>query len=394
MPHADFVHLRVHSAYSLSEGAIKVEALAKLCESHAMPAAAVTDKGNLFGALEISLTLWEAGIQPIIGCQLRIAREDAEARGSLQTNSSDEILLLVQSEAGYRNLTKLVSLSYLESDAATGPQVTLEDLDRYAGGLIALVGSPESAVGRLLGERRVPKADDALEMYKRMFEGRLYIEIMRHDLAEEAEIEDALVDLAYRHDLPLVATNDVYFADVGMHEAHDALLCIADGTYLSQSDRRRLTPDHRFKSAEEMRALFADLPEAIDNTLVIARRCAYRPEPVDPILPPYPTEVGRDEAEELRAQAETGLEQRLESQVTRPEMTAAEKEAAARPYRERLKYELDVIRQMGFSGYFLIVADFIQWAKRQEIPVNMIAIGSDRPYFFCLRPGLGLSVGL
>ena len=370
MPHADFVHLRVHSAYSLSEGAIKVKALAKLCESHAMPAAAVTDKGNLFGALEISLTLWEAGIQPIIGCQLRIAREDAEARGSPQTDSSDEILLLVQSEAGYRNLTKLVSLSYLESDAATGPQVTLEDLDRYAGGLIAFVGSPASAVGRLLGERRVSKAEDALEMYKRMFEGRLYIEIMRHDLAEEAEIEDALVDLAYRHDLPLVATNDVYFADVGMHEAHDALLCIADGTYLSQSDRRRLTPDHRFKSAEEMRALFADLPEAIDNTLVIARRCAYRPEPVDPILPPYPTEVGRDEAEELRAQAETGLEQRLESQVTRPEMTAAEKEAAARPYRERLKYELDVIRQMGFPGYFLIVADFIQWAKRQEIPVG------------------------
>jgi DNA polymerase-3 subunit alpha len=274
--------------------------------------------------------------------------------------------LLVQSEAGYRNLTKLVSLSYLESDAATGPQVTLEDLDRFAGGLIAFVGSPESAVGRLLGERRVPKAEDALEMYKRIFEGRLYIEIMRHDLAEEAEIEDALVDLAYRHDLPLVATNDVYFADTGMHEAHDALLCIADGTYLSQSDRRRLTPDHRFKSAEEMRA------EAIDNTLVIARRCAYRPEPVDPILPPYPTEVGRDEAEELRAQAETGLEQRLESQVTRPEMTAAEKEAAARPYRERLKYELDVIRQMGFPGYFLIVADFIQWAKRQEIPVGAV----------------------
>jgi DNA polymerase-3 subunit alpha len=370
MPHADFVHLRLHSAYSLSEGAIKVKALAKLCESHGMPAAAVTDKGNLFGALEISQTLWEAGIQPIIGCQVRIAREDAEARGSAQTDSSDEILLLVQSEAGYRNLTKLVSLSYLESDAATGPQVTLEDLERYAGGLIAFVGSPESTVGRLLGERRVPKAEDALEMYQQIFEGRLYIEIMRHDLAEEAEIEDALVDLAYRHDLPLVATNDVYFAGTDMHEAHDALLCIADGTYLSQSDRRRLTPDHRFKSAEEMQALFEDLPEAIDNTLVIARRCAYRPEPVDPILPPYPTEVGRDEAEELRAQAETGLEQRLESQVCRPEMTAAEKEAAARPYRERLKYELDVIRQMGFPGYFLIVADFIQWAKRQEIPVG------------------------
>ncbi len=370
MPHADFVHLRVHSAYSLSEGAIKVKALAKLCDSRAMPAVAVTDKGNLFGALEISETLWEAGIQPIIGCQVRIAREDAETRGSPQAGSPDEILLLVQNEAGYRNLTKLVSLAYLKSDVASGPQVSLEDLERYAGGLIALAGSPQSAVGRLIGERRVPKAEDALLMYKQIFDGRLYVEIMRHDLAEETEIEDALVDLAYRHHLPLVATNDVYFADAAMHEAHDALLCIADGTYISQSDRRRLTPDHRFKSAEEMRALFEDLPEAIDNTLAIARRCAYRPVPVEPILPPYPTEAGRDEAEELRAQAEAGLEMRLESQVTRPETTAAEKEAAARPYRERLKYELDVIRQMGFPGYFLIVADFIQWAKRQDIPVG------------------------
>ncbi len=370
MPHAEFVHLRVHSAYSLSEGAIKVKALAKLCESHAMPAVAVTDTGNLFGALEISQALWEAGVQPVVGCLLRIAREDAEARGPGPAAVADEILLLVQNEAGYRNLSKLVSLAYLESDAASGPQVPLETLERHADGLIALIGSPASAVGRLLGERQLPKAEDALVMYQRMFAGRLYLEVMRHDLAEEAAVEDALVDLAYRYDLPLVATNDVYFADADMYEAHDALLCIADGAYVNQAERRRLTPEHRFKSAEEMRALFADLPEAADNTLAIARRCAYRPEPIRPILPPYPTEAGRDEAEELRAQAETGLERRLASQVFRPETSAAEREAAARPYRERLKYELDVIRQMGFPGYFLIVADFIQWAKRREIPVG------------------------
>jgi len=369
MAHADFVHLRVHSAYSLSEGAIKVKALAKLCESHAMPALAVTDKGNLFGALEISGVLWEAGVQPIVGCLLQIARDDVEARGSSQA-ATDEILLLVQNEAGYRNLSRLVSLAYLDGESANGPRVLLDALERHADGLIALIGSPQSAVGRLLGEGRPPKAEDALEMYKRMFDGRLYVEIMRHDLPAEAAIEDALVDLAYRHELPLVATNDVYFADEAMYEAHDALLCIADGAYVNQPDRRRLTPDHRFKSAEEMRALFADLPEAVDNTLAIARRCAYRPEPVAPILPPYPTEAGRDEAEEMRAQAEAGLAQRLESHVYRPEMAAAERDEAARPYRERLKYELDVIRQMGFPGYFLIVADFIQWAKRQEIPVG------------------------
>ena len=195
MAHSDFVHLRVHSAYSLSEGAIKVKALAKLCESHGMPAVAVTDKGNLFGALEISQTLWEAGVQPIVGCELRVARRDAEARGTPSGSPQaepDEIVLLVQDEAGYRNLSKLVSLAYLESEAANGPQVSLEDLERYAGGLIALVGSPQSAVGRLLGEGQVPKAEDALLMYKRIFADRLYVEIMRHDLAEEAATEDAL----------------------------------------------------------------------------------------------------------------------------------------------------------------------------------------------------------
>ena len=248
MAHADFVHLRVHSAYSLSEGAIKVKALAKLCERHAMPAVAVTDKGNLFGALEISGVLWEAGVQPIVGCLLQIARDDVEARGASQA-ATDEILLLVQNEAGYRNLSRLVSLAYLDAESANGPRVLLDALERHADGLIALIGSPQSAIGRLLGEGRAPKTEDALEMYKRMFDGRLYVEIMRHDLPEEAAIEDALVDLAYRHELPLVATNDVYFADEAMYEAHDALLCIADGAYVNQPDRRRLTPDHRFKSA-------------------------------------------------------------------------------------------------------------------------------------------------
>ena len=202
------------------------------------------------------------------------------------------------------------------------------------------------------------------------FPGRLYVELMRHGLAEEAEIEDALVDLAYRHDLPLVATNDVYFADAGMYEAHDALLCIAEGAYVSQTNRRQLTPEHRFKSAEEMRALFEDLPEAVDNTLVIARRCAAAARPVDPILPAFLTEGGRSESEELRAQAESGLETRLETQVYLEGMDESERATAARPYRDRLRYELEVIEQMGFPGYFLIVADFIKWAKRQEIPVG------------------------
>jgi DNA polymerase-3 subunit alpha len=351
MPHASFVHLRLHSAYSLSEGAIKVGALAELCRRYDMPALAVT------------------GVQPIIGCQLALRREDRDIYGSPQPEP-DQIVLLVQSEAGYRNLLKLVSRSFLAGDPGEPAQVTLEELEAHAEGLIALTGGPRSQVARLLGERRMPVAEDALLMFARMFPGRLYVELMRHGLPEEREIEDALVDLAYRHDLPLVATNDVHFADAGMYEAHDALLCIAEGAYVSQAERRRLTPEHRFKSAEEMRALFEDLPEAVDNTLVIARRCAFTPRPIDPILPAFPTEEGRDEGAELRTQALAGLEARLDTEIYRPEMDEAARKAAARPYRERLQYELEVVEQMGFPGYFLIVADFIQWAKRQEIPVG------------------------
>ena len=162
----------------------------------------------------------------------------------------------------------------------------------------------------------------------------------------------------------------MFFPEPSVFEAHDALLCIAGGSHLDQSERRRLTPEHGFKSAGQMAELFADLPEALANTLVIARRCAYFPEPVAPILPAYPTEGGRSEAEELRAQAEAGLERLLPDQVLTDEMDEARRQAVARQYRERLAYELSVIEQMGFPGYFLIVADFIQWAKRQGIPVG------------------------
>ncbi|MFQ5773201.1 MAG: DNA polymerase III subunit alpha [Kiloniellaceae bacterium] len=371
MPHAGFVHLRVHSAYSLLEGALKIDELIALCRGHAMPAVAVTDSGNLFGALEFALAARRAGVQPIIGCQIALGRERGElAGGSPPSPAPEPFVLLVQSEAGYRNLMKLVSKSYLETAPGEPPQVAPADLDTFGGGLIALTGGPAGPVGRRLLEGRDEVAEEILRALARIFPGRLYVELMRHGLPEETRIEDRLVDLAYAHDLPLVATNEAFFADENMYEAHDALLCIAEGAYVAESERRRLTPEHRFKSAEEMARLFADLPEAVDNTLVIARRCAYVPDEVAPILPAFPTECGRSETEELRARAEAGLKARLETQVFAPDMDEAARQAAARVYRERQNYELGIIEQMGFPGYFLIVADFIQWAKQRGIPVG------------------------
>ncbi|MEQ8357795.1 MAG: DNA polymerase III subunit alpha [Kiloniellaceae bacterium] len=369
MPRADFVHLRVHSAYSLSEGAIPVKALAKLCREQAMPAVAVTDSGNLFGALEFAQTAQKAGVQPIIGCQLQVSRATAEPRSGTAP-PPDQLVLLVQNQIGYENLMRLVSRAFLESAPSEAAQVSLAVLKEHAEGLLALTGGAGGAVGRLLADAQGKAAAAELARLAAIFPGRLYVELQRHGLPAEELIEPGLLELAYAHDLPLVATNEAFFPTAADYEAHDALLCIAEGAYISQSDRRRLTPDHAFKSAAEMRALFADLPEAVDNTLVVAQRCAYFPEFVSPILPPFTTTEGRSEAQELHAQSESGLQARLEKQVFTAQMDAAAREAAAKPYIDRLAFELGVIEEMGFAGYFLIVADFIKWAKGEGIPVG------------------------
>ncbi|MEN8195619.1 MAG: PHP domain-containing protein [Pseudomonadota bacterium] len=362
MPHADFVHLRVHSAFSLSEGALKIGELVDLCKAGEMPAVAITDTGNMFGAMEFSLACRGAGIQPIIGCQMAVAREHGpDPRNGVREH--DTLILLVQNEAGYRNLLHLVSRSYLDSDPGEPPHIALADLESASDGLIALTGGPAGALGRLLGGGQADAAGAALARLAALFPGRLYVELMRHGAEEERRIEDRLIDLANSQDLPLVATNEAFFSDESMYEAHDALVCVAEGTYVAEQDRRRLTPDHRFKSAQEMRALFADIPEAVDNTLVVAQRCAFMAEERAPILPAFATEGGRDEAEQLRDAAKAGLEARLATHVFGGDTNGPARDAAAKPYRERLDYELGVIRDMGFPGYFLIVADFIQWAK-------------------------------
>jgi DNA polymerase-3 subunit alpha len=357
----------VHSAYSLSEGAIKIPQLIALCREHAMPAVAVTDTGNLFGALEFAMAAAKEGVQPVIGCQLYVARPGSETGIGAATPEGvrkrlDQLVLLVQDEAGYRNLLMLVSKAYLETEPGARPHVEVEDVEAYSGGLIALTGGPEGAVGAMLADGQMEAAEAMLERLEEAFPGRLYIELMRHGLAVEERIEGDLVDLAYAHDLPLVATNDCYFVDEKMYEAHDALLCIAEGAHIADEKRRRLTPQHGFRSPAEMRKLFADLPEAVDNTLTIARRCAFMPERRPEILPAFPTEGDRTEADQLRTEAEEGLCNRLEMlKVSGDE---------ARPYWDRLEFELRVIIEMGFPGYFLIVADFIQWAKGEGIPVG------------------------
>ncbi len=356
---ADFIHLRVHSSYSLSEGAIHLKQLTKLCASHKMPAMAVTDTGNLFGALEQSVLMSEAGIQPIIGCIVRVSY--AQAALGQQAPDPAPVVVLVQNETGYRNLIKLVSRSFMETDATSEPRVSLEDLLDANEGMLLLTGGPDGPIGRLIQQNQLAAAEALATRLAEVFAGRTYVEILRHMQDDEQRTEGAFLDIAYKLDLPLVATNNVFFAKKDMYEAHDALLCIAGGAYVGQTERRRITPEHYFKSAEEMKVLFADLPEAIDNTVVIAKRCAFMVSTHKPILPKFSRDG--DEVEELRRQAREGLKIRLEQTVFTDGRTAED-------YEKRLEFELDVIIGMGFPGYFLIVSDFIKWAKDHDVPVG------------------------
>ncbi len=356
-----FIHLRTHTEYSLLEGALPLKALVKECAARGYPAIAVTDTDNMFAALEFSVLAAGAGVQPILGCQISVAYDPPAPGEKLRMPAP--IVLLAQSEAGYRNLMKLNSCLYLPNDRPV-PQVTLDELSAHGEGVICLSGGAEGAVGKLIQTNQMPKARALMERLAAIYPGRLYVELQRHAgedgrmMEPEALTEHPFVEMAHALDLPLVATNDVHFAKAEMYEAHDALLCIKDGAYVDQAaPRRQLTPQHHLKSPQEMAALFADLPEALENTVEIARRCAFRAHKRSPILPRF----AEDEVQELRRQASEGLQARL-AVIPHAVPVAA--------YETRLQFELDIIEGMGFPGYFLIVADFIKWAKEQDIPVG------------------------
>jgi len=367
---APFVHLRVHSAYSLLEGAIKVKELADLCARNGQPAVAVTDTDNLFGAIEIADTLAGRGIQPIMGATLSIEAgrdRDRERQRPSLVQARPQIALLAQNETGWLNLSWLSSRAFLDVQAPDTPHITLEMLAKYGEGLICLSGGPRGPLNRLIVEGRPADAELLAQRFAELFPGRFYVELQRHDTQPEILAEGPLIDIAYKLGLPLVATNQCYFGAESMYEAHDALLCIAAGRYIAEEDRPRATPDHRFKSSEEMSALFADLPEAISNTIEIARRCAYRPTKRKPILPDFPVPAGHSAADELRELAHRGLTQRLE---TFPLYKPRDE------YFKRLDFELGVITRMGFEGYFLIVSDFMKWTRSQGIPVGVRGSGA------------------
>src|SRR5215813_13244257 len=368
MPTAGFVHLHVHSAYSLLKGSIKIAKLGELAKADRQPALALTDTDNMFGALEFSDKMAGYGIQPIVGCELAVdfGDQDPNARNAAPPS---RVVLLAARERGYRSLMRLNSRAFLETPVHQTPHIKFDWLSGEAEDVIALTGGPDGPISLAIQADQAALATSRCERLASLFGDRLYVELQRHNVDRERRVEAGLIDLAYAKGLPLVATNEPYFASTDDYEAHDALLCIAGGRLVAETDREQLTSDHRFKTRAEMAVLFADIPEALASTVEIAERCSFRPMTRKPFLPRFTVGAGSgsdaaaEEAAELKRQAEEGLARRLKvhglSQGTTEE-----------DYQKRLAFEIDVINKMKYPGYFLIVADFIQWAKSQGIPVG------------------------
>ncbi|AVF06064.1 MULTISPECIES: DNA polymerase III subunit alpha [Devosia] len=369
-----FIHLHVHSAFSLLEGALQLETILKLAAEDEQPALGIADTNNLFGALEFSEKAAKKGIQPLIGVELAVdfaaAEERVSERGHIAWTGKSSIVLMAQSETGFSNLSRLVSRAYLEGEDGLA-RASLDWMTRESlSGLICLSGGPEGGIDMAFANGQDANATRRLDRLADLFGDRFYIELQRHGRPMETTVEPRLVDYAYRKGIPLVATNEPFFKTEKEYEAHDALLAIAGSSVLAQTERRKLNDQYYFKTRAEMVELFSDLPEALDSTIEIARRVAFRPRTRGPILPKFAAgshatedEVVAAEAAALRKIAVEGLDKRLEIVGLAP--GKEEKE-----YRERLDFELGIIEKMKFPGYFLIVADFIQWAKAHNIPVG------------------------
>ena len=390
MSHAQFVPLRIFSSYTMLEGAIDPKDIAARAREHGFPAAAICDRNGLYGVMPFCEAAAKKGVQPIVATLLRIARP---GRPQGARPAFDWLALYAQDEQGYENLCTLVSAAHLDRPVDMDAHVEFATLAAHCEGLIALTAGAEGALARMLADRQQAAADAYADRLSELFPDRLYVELSRRDNAIEVAAEPHLIAMADGRGLPLVATNPASYADADFHAAHDAMLCIAASTYIDSDDRTRSCPEAWIKPAHDMRVRFADVPDALANTLVVAQRCAVAAPARKPILPSLAGDR-RAEDEQLRRDAHAGLLERLKRAFSSADfpglveglssssfsggeegkgldkLSQVSRRTVFQPYFDRLDFELDVIINMGFPGYFLIVADFIKWAKGEGIPVG------------------------
>jgi len=357
--HKEFTHLKIHTQYSICEGALRTNDLAKYCKEKKVKAVGLCDSNNLCGALEFSELIAKSKTQPIIGTQINIKYKDHFGK----------IPLFAKNLEGYKNLIKLSSKSFIEINEDEEPHCKIKDIEENCDGLILLSGSFDGLIGKLFFKNLTDEILILFKKIKTIFKDNFYVEIQRHKDDGEKLYEKFLLNFSKKLELPIIATHEVFYLNQDMHEAHDAYLCVGEKTYVNVKDRKKYTNEHYLKTSEEMYKLFHDLPDALINNANFPYRISYRPKNSLPILPDIQTSKIKNTDELLTRDSTEGLKERLNEYVL-PNCDPQNKERVKKIYNERLNHEISIISKMKYSSYFLIVSDYIKWAKNNDIPVG------------------------
>ena len=354
-----FNNIKVHTQYSICEGAIKIDELAEYCKKNKVKTIGLADSYNLCGALEFSEKLSKIGTHPLIGTQINLTTK----------NVTGKITLYATSENGYKNLTKLSSLSYLKNDSTTDAACNIEDLIENCGDLILLTGNHTNFFGKLFFKNKPKDIVNLLNTLKTKFKDKIYLEIQRHNENQEKNFENYLLNISKKLQLPLIATQEVFYIHKDMYEAHDALICIGEKNFIDDKNRLKYNNQHYFKTNEELNNLYADIPEALENNYNFHLRFNFKPKKSKPILPSIANKQSHSPEQELSHQAVKGLENRIKNFILKKNDNQS-KEQISKLYKDRLTHEINIINSMDYASYFLIVSDYIRWAKKNSIPVG------------------------
>ena len=360
---SQFNHLKIHTQYSICEGALKISDLSEYCKAHKITSVGISDSRNMCGVLEFSEEISKAGTQPVIGTQINFSfsHNNLEKIG--------KISLIAKNIAGYKNLLKLSSHSYLSIEKNQDPHCAIEELVKYSDGVIVLLGGSHSLISDMILSNNISECEFLIQKIAHIFKDNAYIEIQRHGEIHEKDLEVKLLEFSSKFNIPIIATHEVFYLEEDMYEAHDAYICVGQKTYVNDTKRLRYSDQHYLKTDLEMVELFSDLPEALENNQNIPLRCSYRPLTSKPMLPNFNTESSNVD-DELKSQAKSGLAVKLQDFILNNISDLAEKDLVRKKYEDRLNYEVEMISKMKFSGYFLIVSDYIKWAKSKNIPVG------------------------
>ena len=354
-----FNHIKIHTQYSICEGAVRINDLAEHCKKFKIKGVGLSDTTNLCGALEFSENISKSGTQPIIGTQINFKFE-----GEIGL-----LPLIAKTEIGYKSIIELSSKSYLENDGASENHCKFEDLLKFGKEIIVLSGSINGLIGKLFNKGKINEIDQIYSLLKKKYVDDFYIEIQRHEDQDEKQFEIFNLRKSNLLDIPIIATNEVYYLNKDMHEAHDALICIGNKTYVNEKNRLKYSNHHYFKSDDEMQKLFSDLPEALSNNYNIILKCNFRPLPSKPVLPNISSDKGGDADEILVKESYDGLKEKF-LKIFKVKDENLENDKNYKIYKKRLDHEIKIINEMNYSSYFLIVSDYIKWAKKNNIPVG------------------------